>query len=87
MIGIGTSVGGVLIVHTAGNCVVWVTGVVMTHPLPSGVCMSTTCVVVQSTVCETGQESTFLAWPGVRNVTGVQSTVTLFTGARRRRRR
>jgi len=36
---------------------------------------------------ETGQLTTLMAWPGVRKVTGVQSTVTLPIGISRRWRR
>lgn len=58
-----------------GSTGVWIGGVwiVATHPVPG---------MIQ----DTGQLTTLTAWPGVRNVTGVQSTVTLPIGIRRRRR-
>ena len=78
--GIGTSVGARFTVVSTGTWKVSVTGTHREQPKSVGTCTLTVRVTGTVTVCVTGQLTTFRVWPGVRNVTGVQSSVMFPTG-------
>jgi ribosome-interacting GTPase 1 len=72
-----------LTVAVTGTSTVCVTGVHRKQPNDVGVCTLTVCVTGTMSVCETAQLTTLRAWPGVENVTGVQSIEMFPTGISR----